>query len=449
MSAPRAGSAVVVGASIAGLTAARALADHVGHVSVIERRHRPPPGESIAAQGSMVHLLLAAGAEGLETLLPGFRDDLRHHGAVDGHLWRARWWNEGYRVPIDSTATVHLASRGLVETLVRERAEAIPTVTIRYGERVRGLGTDGSTVVGVETDDGAVPADLVVDCSGRTSKGPQWLRDAGFDGPPADDVGVDLWYTQSTLADHPGLSPDIDFYAAQPKVEAPRGGIAERIEGGRWIVTLSGYFGDRPPGDHPGFLAFADSLTAPDIGALLRQADALDEGHSYGFRSSHRWHYEAAPSPSGFIALGDSMCSVNPLYGQGMSVAVLEARALDELLGRRGLSPDLPRLAARAFSRVIDTAWELAATSDLAYPATRGRRTPLIRLRNAYATRVLRASTIDPGVADVLFDVQNLLAPASRLLAPPVVARTLRAQSPWRRRQAAVPEKLAFGRAEW
>lgn len=448
MSEPRPGSAVVVGASVAGLAAARVAAAHVGHVTVLERRQRPSPGESIAAQGRMVHLLLAAGAEGLEALFPGFRDDLRRHGAIDGHLRRARWWSEGYRVPIDSAATVHLTSRGLVETLVRELVEAMPDVTIRYGQRVSGLRTEGSAVVGVETDHGTVPADLVLDCSGRTSKGPGWLHDAGLGGPAVDEVGVDLWYTQSTLTDRHGLSPDVDFYAAQPSVDVPRGGIAERIEGDRWIVTLSGYFGDRPPGDRDGFVAFADSLTAPDIGALLRRADAVDDVHSYGFRSSQRWRYEAAPPPSGFIPLGDSMCSVNPLYGQGMSVAILEACALDELLGRHGITPDLPRLAARAFSRIIDTAWDLAATSDLAYPATRGHRTPLTRVSNAYATRVLRASTIDRVVADVLFDVQNLLAPTSRLLAPSVVSRTLRAQRPWKRHHATADTTAPSSAAE-
>ncbi len=428
--------ALVIGGSMAGLVTARVLADHVDHVTVLERRAEPAPGESIAAQGRMLHALLEAGAAGLDRLFPGFRDELRARGAIDATTENGCWWNEGYRVKLDSDITGHLASRGLIETTVRDRVTAIPNVTVRHGVAVSGLLTANGAVTGVHTPTGDLHADLVVDCSGRPSKTVRWLTDASLPTPHLEEVGVDVWYAQTTLAHRDDLAPGVDYIMTQPDPKPhPRAGTAVHIDGAQWIVVMGGYFGDRAPTDPDGYLAYADTLPAPDIATLLRRAGTVGEIVTYHFKSSRRWHYETTPPPPGFLPLGDSLCSFNPLYGQGMTVAVLEALTLGTLLDAHGLSPDLPRRAATAFSRIVDTPWQIAVGADLAYAQTTGRRTPLTRLANAYGTRVLRATTIDPAVGYAMFEVQNLLAPPSRLTRPTIIARTLHAQRAWRRTQ--------------
>lgn len=437
--------ALVIGGSLAGLVTARVLAEHVDHVTILERRAEPVPGESIAAQGRMLHALLEAGAAGLERLFPGFRDQLRARGAVDGTNENGCWWNEGYRVKVDSDLAAHLASRGLIETTVRDRVTAIPNVTVQSGVAVSGLLTTGGAVTGVRAPIGDLRADLVADCSGRPSRTVRWLTDTRLPTPCLEEVGVDVWYAQTTIAHRDDLAPGVDYIMTQPDPGShPRVGTAVHIEDHQWIVGLGGYFGDRAPTDPDGYLAYADTLPAPDIAALLRRAGTLGEIITYHFRSSRRWHYQTTPPPPGLIPLGDSLCSFNPLYGQGMTVAVLEALTLDTLLDDHGLSPDLPRRAATAFSRIVDTPWQIAVGADLAYPQTTGRRTPLTRLSNAYGTRVLRATTIDPAVGHAMFEVQNLLTPPSRLLRPDIVARTLRAQSVWRRNRQQQPHTVSL-----
>ena len=308
-----------------------------------------------------------------------------------------------------------------------------------------GLLTAGGTVTGVRTATGDLPADLVVDCSGRPSKADRWLADAGLPTPRLEEVGVDVWYAQTTVAHHDDLFPGVDYIMTQPDPGPhPRAGAALHIDGDRWIVNMGGYFGDRAPTDPDGYLAYADTLPAPDIAALLRRAGTHGDVITYHFKSSRRWHYQSTPPPPGFLPLGDSMCSFNPLYGQGMTVAVLEALTLDTLLDTQGLSPDLPRRAVTAFSRIVDTPWQIAVGADLAYPQTTGQRTPLTRLANAYGTRVLRATTVDPVVGYAMFEVQNLLAPPSRLMRPDIFARTLRAQHAWRRNRQRVPHTVGL-----
>ncbi|MGB9372851.1 MAG: NAD(P)-binding protein [Jiangellales bacterium] len=431
--------ALVIGGSMAGLVTARVLADHVDHVTVLERRAQPGVGASIAAQGRMLHALLEAGAAGLDRLFPGFRGELRARGAVDGTPKNGRWWNEGYRVTLDSEVTAHAASRGLIETTVRDRVTALANVTTAHGSPVSGLLTANGAVVGVHTPTGDLRADLVVDCSGRSSKAAHWLTDAGLPSPRLEDVGVDVWYSQTVVAHHRDLVPDVEYILTQADPGPdPRTGAAVHIEGQQWIVVLGGYFGDRAPSDPDGFLAYADTLAAPDIATLLRRAGTIGDVITYNFRSSRRWHYETTPPPPGLLPLGDSMCSFNPLYGQGMTVAVLEALALDALLDTHGLGADLPSRAVDAFSTIIDTPWQIAVGADLAYPRTTGTRTPITRMSNAYGTRVLRATTIDPVVGHAMFEVQNLLARPSRLVRPHIVARTLLAQRAWRRNRAAM-----------
>jgi 2-polyprenyl-6-methoxyphenol hydroxylase-like FAD-dependent oxidoreductase len=196
------------------------------------------------------------------------------------------------------------------------------------------------------------------------------------------------------------------------------------VEGDRWIVTLAGYLGDSAPTDLEGFIEFARSLDAPDCYEILKVAEPLGEASSYKYPASQRRRFEKLSRfPEGLLVCGDALCSFNPIYGQGMTTAASEAALLDECL-RAGLPGISKRFFSQA-SRLLDSPWDIAAGSDLAYPEVEGKRIPAMRLVGLYLNRLLLASRKDT-VLNVAFQkVTNLLAPPISLFQPKIVWRVL------------------------
>lgn len=433
----RSDHAIVLGASLAGLAAAAALARRFPRVTVLERRACPSGSASIAPQGVMPHVLLPGGAQALERLLPGLRADLDTAGGGHATVENGRWWSEGWRVPYPGdTSYAPLASRGLVEASVRARVDALPAVRFEHGVAAAGLRVRDGRVIGVVTDGGRdLVADLVVDASGRGSRLPAWLEAAGHAAPPVSEVKVDLGYVGAELEGD--LDRDLGgtrWAVIQNVPPATRMGVVLGVEGGRWLVLLGGYFGDRPPADPDGYRAFAAALPDPLIADLLarRRPTAF---HPYRFAASRRVHFERARLPAGLLVVGDAMTSVNPIYGQGMSVAALQAEALGALLDRGDDPASLTRVGIRRLAAIADQAWQVSVGADFAYPATEGARPPAVAMINRHVARVMRACTIDPVVCAAMSDVQYMLSPPSRLMQPGIVLRTLRAQGRWRRAQ--------------
>jgi 2-polyprenyl-6-methoxyphenol hydroxylase-like FAD-dependent oxidoreductase len=391
---------------------------------------------SLAPQGRFPHVLLASGAIELERLLPGFGAELTARGAQCGTPSSGRWWNGGYRAtggPADHerAMAVPLASRGLIETLLRERVTATPGIELRYGVKVAGLAGAPRRVTGVRLGGGGgdLEADLVIDASGRRSPVAGWLEALEVTPPRVEQVTVDLTYAVSFVEPAAApLGPGITYAVSQNLPPGwPRFGLAMAVEGGRWAVLVGGYHGDRPPVDADGFRAFAASLPAPEPSQVLAAATTLGAIHTYRFRSNQRRRFERMRRlPAGLVPLGDTVCSFNPLYGQGMSVAALQARALDGLLTRHGARDLPPQAAVRAFARVADNPWQIAVGADFAYPGTIGPRPRGGALVAGYLDRVLAATTVDYTVNLAMSRVQHLLAAPSSLFRPPTVARVLR-----------------------
>jgi 2-polyprenyl-6-methoxyphenol hydroxylase-like FAD-dependent oxidoreductase len=429
--------AVVLGASMAGLLAARVLADAYRQVTVIDRDELPEASTHRRGvpHGRHAHALLARGQQALEELLPGLTAELIGQGAPAGDLLAdSRWYVNGHRLRQVHIGLVSLCvSRPLLESHVRARVRALPN--LRFLDRcdIVGLATtpDAGRVTGARVrraDGGAeevLGADLVVDATGRGSRTPSWLRALGYAPPETEQVRVGLGYATRTYRLPPdALDGDLGVLDATTPGH-PRGGALLRLEGGRWMVTLAGMLGDHPPTDPDGFLDFARSLRFPDIHAAIRDAEPLDDPVGFRFPASARHRYERLDRfPDGLLVMGDAVCSFNPIYGQGMTVAALEALTLGRHL-REGAGPR-PRRWFRRLARVVDVPWDIAVGGDLAVPGVQGRRSVKIRLANAYIARLHAAAEHDPGLATAFVRVAGMVAPPRSLLRPGVAVRVLR-----------------------
>jgi 2-polyprenyl-6-methoxyphenol hydroxylase-like FAD-dependent oxidoreductase len=438
----------VLGASIAGLLAARVLADAYAEVTVIDRDELPEASTHRRGvpQGRHIHGLLARGQLALEELLPGLTAELIAQGVPAGDMLAdTRLYLSGHRLRQAHAGLVVLcASRPALEGHVRARLRAIPNVRLLDRRDILGLAAspDGRRITGARVlrrADGSAEqvlgADLVVDATGRGARTPMWLEALGYPRPREERVRIGLGYTTRTYRLPPdALGGDVAvLQAATP--EHPRTGGLQLLEGGRWMLTLGGILGDHPPTDPDGFLGFARSLRFPDIYETVRDAEPLDEPVAFRFPASVRRRYERLHRfPDGLLVLGDAVASFNPIYGQGMSVAALEALSL-----RRHLEDDTrprPRRFFADLARVVDVPWEIAAGGDLVFPAVQGRRTPKGRLLNAYIARLHAAAARDARLAEAFVRVAGLVAPPQTLLHPRVAVRVL-----WPSRQPAGSER--------
>ena len=429
--------AVVLGASMAGLLAARVLADAYGQVLVVDRDELPEtPGHRRGVpHGRHIHALAARGQQVLEELFPGLTDELVAEGAPVGDmLTDARFYLGGHRLHRAHTGLLLLcASRPFLEGHVRARVAVLPNVRFLDGYDVAGLATapDGGRVTGarlvrraVGSAEELLAADLVVDASGRGSRTPAWLDALGYPPPERDEVHIGLGYATRTYRLAPealaGTLAVLD--AATP--DLPRTGALQRVEGDRWMLTLAGILGDHPPTDPDGYLDFARSLRFPDIHEAIRDAEPLDDPVGFRFPASVRHRYERQRRfPAGYLAIGDAVCSFNPIYGQGMTVAALEALTLRQHL-ERDLEPR-PRDWFRDLAKLIDTPWEMSAGGDLAFPGVPGRRTIKTRLLGGYLARLQAAAAGDPHLATAFIRVVGLVAPPQSLITPGLVVRVL------------------------
>ena len=450
MNRPIGDHAVVVGASIAGLLAAKVLSGSYGQVTVIDRDELPdrPMHRRGVAHGRHLHALAARGQQALEELFPGFTAELVAKGAPVGDLLAdTRFILSGYRLRQAPSGLVLLcASRPLLEQQVRARVQALPNVRLIDACDVVGLTStaDGRRVTGravLRRADGSAEellgADLVVDASGRGSWTPAWLDALGYAPPQRVQVRIGLGYATRTYRMSPdALDGDVAMLSAATP-EHPRTGALQRLEGGRWMLTLAGILGDRPPTDADGFVDFARSLRFPDIYDVIRHAEPLDDPVGFRFPASVRHLYERQRLPAGLLVTGDAVCSFNPIYGQGMSIAALEALTLRRHLAR-GDEPD-PRRWFRDLAHLVDVPWQMAAGGDLAFPGVEGRRTLKIRLMGAYITRLHAAAAHDARLATAFIRVAGLVAPPQTLLRPATVLRVVRHRRTRRQPPAATP----------
>ncbi|MFE9773766.1 NAD(P)/FAD-dependent oxidoreductase [Streptomyces sp. NPDC005931] len=434
----RATRAVVVGGSIAGLLAAAAVRDHVDQVEIIEAHDMPegPQPRTGVPQAVHIHFLQTGGAEAVEALLPGTVGRLLAAGAHripettrmvvhSPEGWYRRWQR--------ATHYLITASRDLTDSVVRGRLLQDPRVAVRTHTRAVGLLGDRRRVTGVRiraADDAETElrADLVVDASGRASRTPQWLAELGVTGLTEDHVDSGLVYA-SRFYRAPVPTRDWPVIGIQADPSLPRPGNAGGIlpvEGERWHVSLMGAPGGQPTRDPDAFVPFARTLRHPVMADLLEHAEPLTDVQVTHSTANRRYYYERlTPWPDGLVALGDSVAALNPLYGQGMSVAAQSAVALRASLSH-GLTPGAARRAQRAIGRRVDMAWALSVGQDVHFPATTGKRATVAdRLLRRYVSRLSRTATGSFHAATALTDVLSLQAPPTSLVRPGVLLTAL------------------------
>ena len=432
--------AIVLGASMAGLGAARALVNHFERVTLVERDPLATSSESRKGvpQGQHAHGLLPSGYRILSDYFPGMMDELVADGALSGDLTGDFLWYQygGWKLRADSGLTAIVVSRPHLERKVRERVLALSRLsrlTLLHDHDGEEPVFDKATrrVTGLRVRDRAsgaareLEADLVVDALGRGSPSPAWLAAWGYGAVDETRVPIEVGYATAIFERRPG-----DLYGTTGAVIAGTAPQSTRFaavlgaEGDRWVITLAGCLGDYPPTELTAWKAYAATLPTPDVANLVRDRQPIGPIASFRFPANRHRHYERlARYPEGFLVTGDAVCSFNPIYGQGMSVALSEARALDDCLAAG--DGDLARRFFGETARIVASPWAIATGEDYRYPQVEGRRPPGYALVSRYMERAHHAARRDPVVLRRFFEVASLLAPPPAMMAPAIAWRVL------------------------
>lgn len=440
--------AIVIGGSIAGLTAARVLSNHFAHVTVIERDEMPD-GNTFrkgTPQGRHAHIILQRGQMILEQLFPGLRAELLAAGAERMSVGTDLAFRlpTGWLPSFSSEMEIIGASRRLLDYAVYQRLAKETTITIRQNTDVLALCTDNARqhVTGLQVTDREngrveeISANLIVDASGRSSKAPEWLAQLGYQ--PPSELRVNAFPGYATcLYEKPSNfnKPWKAIYIMPSPPELSRGGVILPMEGGGWQVTLIGIGRDYPPTDEQGFLEFAHSLNSPDIYEAIKDAKPLTAPYGYRRAENRLRQFDQLPAYlEGFLAIGDAVYALNPVYGQGMTLASIASLLLDTCLTEHKAQHsqgDFDGLAAsfqKRLGKELIAPWQQATNEDMRWPETEGKQnlSPVMRFMNNYLKQVMQAMPGSVKVTDAFYRVQHMIAPPTTLMRPDVILAVIK-----------------------
>ncbi len=435
------GSALIIGASIAGLFAGRILADYFDEVVLIDKEHldQGPVPRKAVPQGNHLHAILTPTFHMLKRFMPDLIDDLVAGGA---HVFDC---GKGWKFHIhgnflacgETGQTLIGSSRPFFEDHLRRRVARISNVEIRCGYVFSSWVTNNhdGCVEGIVAKSGTqeveLRADLVVDARGRASNLPKELQELGYEMPKEELIGVDLGYT-SRLYRADDFSPDWNFLVVNPA--APNswtGAVVEKIENEMWIVTQFGYFGDHVPADEKEFMACAQSLDVSDVADFLAIAKPVSDFRKFGTRQCSMRRFERMNAfPDRLLVIGDAVCSLNPIYGQGMTKAAREATHLWDSLADHFKQTDSLDGFADEFRKSLpaagaEWAWQLTAGADLAYPQTTGERQRGGAFMGWYMKRLFLRSAKNLDTRKRLFNTLMLIDPPNHLMKPGMIRHAL------------------------
>ena len=433
--------AVVVGVSVAGLFAGRVLADYFDEVVLIDKEgldEGPIPRKAVP-QGNHIHAILTPTFQTLKRFLPDLIDDLVDGGAHmfdGGRDWQ--FYIGGNCLARGETGQPLIgATRPFFEDRLRRAVTSISNVEIRSKHSFSNwiTGNDNGRVEGVVVKNAAAEielrADLVIDARGRGSNLSKELQELGYQAPAEEIIGVNLGYT-SRLYRADDFSPDWNFLILNPS--APRswtGGLIERVENDLWIVTQFGYFGDHAPANDEGFLKRARSLEVPDIADFLEIAEPASDFRQFGTRQCRMLRFEKLDAfPDRLLVIGDAVCGLNPIYGQGMTKAAKEADHLsdslsDHLKQAQSLDGFADKFRQSLPAAGAEWAWQLTSGADLGYPQTTGERQRGGAFMGWYMKRLFLRSAKSLDARKRLFDTLMLVSPPDHLMKPRMIGHAL------------------------
>lgn len=426
------GHGVVIGGSIAGLTAARALSESFDRVTIVERDELPDgvahrPG---VPQARQLHVMLPLGAEIMEELFPGFKQELMDEGCstfdeVKDTPWFGR---QGWRARRDSDVQLIGFRRPLLEHIVRERVRAIDNVEIVTGTVTELVGSDDNArVTGVrlltpETNGAqTLAAELVVDASGRGSRSPKWLEQLGYERPEEQHIRAYYGYASRFVRlDETKLPLGLRGVITMPFPGRTKGGCFLPADNGLYTCCAMGAMRDHPPDDELGYMEFLREAPSPLLAQMAELAEPVTEINTYQHPGNQRRRWEEMPRrPRGFVPIGDVVASFNPIYGQGMTVASLEAYKLrDRIATLGGELEALPDAFMEDLSAACEFPFSIAAGNDANYPgATFVNAEPPPPENAEFFALAEQVATEDPDVArDILhatgwFEAELLASP--------------------------------------
>ena len=434
--------AIVIGGSMAGLVAARVLSDHFDRVTVVERDVFPDGAEYRKGipQAKHPHALLKRGEQILSSLFEGLVDELKDAGAVPLNLGsKFPWfvcnrWRPDYEPGLEAISS----SRPLLETTVRKRLYNNPKISWIEEHDVSGLlseaGSDNVTGVQLRSrangQSATLLGNLVVDASGRDSRAPEWLREVGFSAPPETTITADPSY--STRIYEADLSLNWRGLYIQPSPAfGKRGAIILPLEGGRWHVTLIGMDGEVPPTDEAGYMEYAKSLPTSRLYDAIKEATPLTAPYGYRRGENRLRHYDKLEhGPANFVVIGDAAYAMDPVYGQGMSIACMGAMELDKCVRERraagqdlaGFAPDFQNHLRAA----VDFPIQMAVGEDLRWSGARfegvmAEPDPSAILMQNYLDQVMLATTYNPNVLEAFYNVAQLIESPAIFFRPDIV----------------------------
>nr|WP_090996568.1 glutamate synthase [Bacillus sp. 491mf] len=428
-------TAIVIGGSIAGKLAAKALSHYFQQVIVLEMGEEwteKTPRKRVP-QSYHPHVLLKGGEEAIEKLFPGISEQLIEDGGiVNNFTGDLRWHHFGlWKKPFVGELKMVQQSRPMLEWHLQRRISEVSNISTKYETKVKQLLIDQqqNKILGVKIQclktgkEEELHANVVVDASGFGSKNIDWLQTHGI-GVKEEKVWIQLFYATKLVCLKHKERPDWCNLLVSPSFpENPYGAFIQTIEDNRYLVTFSGYANETAPQTDKEFLIFAHKLPIPDVLGFLTQAESITDIKIHKIPCQVRRRFDLARNiPEGFLVIGDAHCRFDPVFGQGISVAAMEAVELQRCLQQGNpLEKGFTRKFYKRIAKIIATPWDMTTTESFRHPKIKGSKPIMQPFQQWYTKKIYQLSASNSEVYIRLVRVMNLIRSPLHLFHPKVL----------------------------